>query len=121
MFYNKARLFVVYSAIISCFQTDDFFEYHNQRELSEAKKELQEEHYNVRSQTLERENAVKSAMRQVEEMGKELAKALNAVTAAGARASAAEVPFLKYSTPIFKIYFILIMPMYSKMADFKLV
>ncbi|KAM7532425.1 hypothetical protein LguiB_035835 [Lonicera macranthoides] len=61
-----------------------------ERELDEVKKELQEERCNVRSQTLERENAVKSAMRQVEEMGKELAKALHAVTAAGARASAAE-------------------------------
>lgn len=102
------------------FKTDDFFEYHDQRELDEAKKELQEERYNVRSQTLERENAVKSAMGQVEEMGKELAKALHAVTAAGARASAAEVPFLKYNTPIFKNLFILIMLVYSKMADFKL-
>jgi nucleoprotein TPR len=61
-----------------------------EREWAEAKKELQEERNNVRTLTLERENTLKSAMRQVEEMGKELANTLHTVTAAETRASAAE-------------------------------
>lgn len=62
-----------------------------QREWAEAKKELQEERDNVRMLTLDREQTIKNAMRQVEEMGKELANALHAVAAAEARAAVAEV------------------------------
>lgn len=62
-----------------------------QREWAEAKKELQEERDNVRALTLDREQTIKNAMRQVEEMGKELAKALHAVAAAESRAAVAEV------------------------------
>nr|CAN80561.1 hypothetical protein VITISV_040288 [Vitis vinifera] len=62
-----------------------------EREWAEAKKELQEERDNVRTLTLDREQTIKNAMRQVEEMGKELAKALQAVAAAEARAAVAEV------------------------------
>ncbi|XP_059455352.1 nuclear-pore anchor isoform X2 [Corylus avellana] len=62
-----------------------------EREWAEAKKELQEERDNVRTLTLDREQTIKNAMRQVEEMGKELAKALHAVAAAESRAAVAEV------------------------------
>ena len=62
-----------------------------QREWAEAKKELQEERDNVRALTLDRERTIKNAMRQVEEMGKELANALHAVAAAESRAAIAEV------------------------------
>ncbi|CAO2842787.1 unnamed protein product, partial [Amaranthus hypochondriacus] len=60
-----------------------------EREWAEAKKELQEERNNVRTLSLDRENTLKDAMRQVEDMGKELAAALQAVTAAEARAAEA--------------------------------
>lgn len=63
----------------------------SQREWAEAKKELQEERDNVRTLTLDREQTIKNAMRQVEEMGKELANALRAVAAAESRAAVAEV------------------------------
>lgn len=63
----------------------------SQREWAEAKKELQEERDNVRTLTLDREQTIKNAMRQVEEMGKELANALRAVGAAESRAAVAEV------------------------------
>ncbi|OVA15206.1 Tetratricopeptide [Macleaya cordata] len=62
-----------------------------EREWAEAKKELQEERDNVRSLTLDREQTIKNAMRQVEEIGKQLADALRAVAAAEARAAVAEV------------------------------
>ncbi|XP_062158169.1 nuclear-pore anchor isoform X2 [Alnus glutinosa] len=62
-----------------------------EREWAEAKKELQEERGNVRTLTLDREQTIKNAMRQVEEMGKELANALHAVAAAESRAVVAEV------------------------------
>lgn len=64
-----------------------------EREWAEAKKELQEERDNVRMLTLDREQTIKNAMRQVEEMGKELAKALQAVAAAEARAAVAEARY----------------------------
>ncbi|XP_010260814.1 PREDICTED: nuclear-pore anchor isoform X2 [Nelumbo nucifera] len=61
-----------------------------EREWAEAKKELQEERDNVRTLTRDRENTLKNAMKQVEQMGKELADALHAVAAAEARAAVAE-------------------------------
>ncbi|KAI3997019.1 hypothetical protein MKX01_021295 [Papaver californicum] len=61
-----------------------------EREWAEAKRELQEERDNVRSLTLDREQTVKHVMRQVEEIGKQLADALHAVAAAEARALIAE-------------------------------
>lgn len=64
---------------------------YSQREWAEAKKELQQERDNVRSLTSDREQTLKNAMRQVEEMGKELANALHAVSAAETRAAVAEV------------------------------
>ncbi|KAI3879521.1 hypothetical protein MKX03_006016, partial [Papaver bracteatum] len=60
------------------------------REWAEAKRELQDERDNVRSLTLDREQTIKHAMRQVEEIGKQLADALHAVAAAEARAAVAE-------------------------------
>lgn len=62
-----------------------------QKEWAEAKKELQEQRDNVRRLTVDREETMKNAMRQVEEMGKELANALSAVASAEARAVVAEV------------------------------
>ncbi|KAI3733902.1 hypothetical protein L6452_13360 [Arctium lappa] len=61
-----------------------------EREWAEAKKELQEERDNVRKLTHEHNNAMRGAMQQIEEMGKELANALHAVADANAKASAAE-------------------------------
>ncbi|XP_044468309.1 nuclear-pore anchor isoform X3 [Mangifera indica] len=61
-----------------------------EREWAEAKKELQEERNNVRTLTSDREQNLKNAVKQVEEMGKELANALHAVTAAETRAAVAE-------------------------------
>lgn len=62
-----------------------------QKEWAEAKKELQEERDNVRTLTSDRERTLKDAVKQVEEMGKELTNALHAVTAAETRAAIAEV------------------------------
>ncbi|KAK4595107.1 hypothetical protein RGQ29_018748 [Quercus rubra] len=67
---------------------------HVEREWVEAKRELQEERDNVRNLTVDREQTLKNAMRQVEEMGKELADALRAVTAAESRAAVAEAKVL---------------------------
>ncbi|KAL7217444.1 hypothetical protein ACSBR1_029188 [Camellia fascicularis] len=64
-----------------------------EKEWAEAKKELQEERDNVRRLTLDREETMKNAMRQVQEMGKELANALNAVAAAEAKAAVAEARY----------------------------
>ncbi|GMP64603.1 hypothetical protein CsSME_00025804 [Camellia sinensis var. sinensis] len=64
-----------------------------EKEWAEAKKELQEERDNVRRLTLDREETMKNAMRQVEEMGKELANALNAVAAAESKAAVAEARY----------------------------
>lgn len=67
---------------------------HFEREWVEAKRELQEERDNVRNLTVDREQTLKNAMRQVEEMGKELADALRAVAAAESRAAVAEAKLL---------------------------
>ena len=64
-----------------------------QKERAEAKKELQEERSNARNSTSDRNQTLNNAVRQVEEMGKELANALKAVSAAESRASVAEVMF----------------------------
>lgn len=74
-----------------------------QREWAEAKRELQEERDNVRTLTVDREHTIKNAMKQVEEMGKELADALRAVAAAESRAAVAEV-FISFQ---FYLFFIL--------------
>ncbi|XP_040999238.1 nuclear-pore anchor-like [Juglans microcarpa x Juglans regia] len=62
-----------------------------EREWAEAKKQLQEERDNVQNLRVDREQTIKDAMRQVEEMGKELTLALRAVAAAESRAVVAEV------------------------------
>lgn len=62
-----------------------------QREWTEAKKELQQERDNVRALTSDREQTLKNAMRQIDDMGKELANTLHAVSAAETRAAVAEV------------------------------
>ena len=64
-----------------------------QRDWAEARKELQVERDNVRALTLDREQTNKNAMRQLEEMGKDLANALHAILAAETRATLAEVFF----------------------------
>ncbi|XP_011012854.1 PREDICTED: nuclear-pore anchor [Populus euphratica] len=61
-----------------------------EREWTEAKKELQQERDNVRSLTSDREQTLKNAMRQIDDMGKELANMLHAVSAAETRAAVAE-------------------------------
>nr|GMD57863.1 nuclear-pore anchor isoform X1 [Ipomoea batatas] len=63
---------------------------HIEKEWAEAKKELQEERSNVRNLTLVRENDLKSALRQVEEMGKELANSLHSLSMVESRAAVAE-------------------------------
>uniref|UniRef100_A0A7N0VHG9 Nucleoprotein TPR/MLP1 domain-containing protein n=1 Tax=Kalanchoe fedtschenkoi TaxID=63787 RepID=A0A7N0VHG9_KALFE len=65
-----------------------------EREWAEAKKELQEERDNSRTLALDREEVVKTAMKQVEETGKEVSDALRAVAAAEARAAVAEARYL---------------------------
>ncbi|CAH2067883.1 unnamed protein product [Thlaspi arvense] len=61
-----------------------------EKEWAEAKKELQEERSNARNSTSDRNQTLNNAVMQVEEMGKELANALKAVSAAESRASVAE-------------------------------
>jgi len=70
----------------------------SQREWAEAKKELQEERSNARDFTSDRNQTLNNAVMQVEEMGKELANALKAVSVAESRASVAEVLFQVYFT-----------------------
>ncbi|XP_057958216.1 nuclear-pore anchor [Malania oleifera] len=65
-----------------------------EREWAEAKNELQQERDNVRSLTLDREHTIKNAMRQVEEIGKELSNALRDAAAAEARAAVAEARYI---------------------------
>lgn len=72
-----------------------FINFQIQREWAEAKKELERERNNVRALTADREGTLKDAMRQVEEMGKELTKALHSVSAAESRAAVAEVSILR--------------------------
>lgn len=62
-----------------------------QKEWAEAKKDLQQERDNARTLRLERESSLSSAMKQVEDMGKELANALHAVATAESKAAVAEV------------------------------
>ncbi|KAF9677029.1 hypothetical protein SADUNF_Sadunf08G0064800 [Salix dunnii] len=62
-----------------------------EREWAEAKKELQQERDTVRALTSDREQTLKNAMRQIDDMGKELANALHAVSASETRAAVAEV------------------------------
>ncbi|XP_068655691.1 nuclear-pore anchor isoform X2 [Aristolochia californica] len=71
-----------------------------EREWSEAKKELQEERDRVRTLTHDKELTLKDAMREVQQQGKELANALHAVTAAEARAAAAEARCSNLETSI---------------------
>ncbi|BFG28578.1 hypothetical protein CerSpe_148520 [Prunus speciosa] len=61
-----------------------------EREWADAKKDLQEERNNARTLTHDREQTIQNAMRQVEEMGKELSNALHAVASAESRAAVAE-------------------------------
>lgn len=61
-----------------------------QREWAEAKEELQKERNNFRTLSLDREHTLKDVMRQVENKDKELSSAMQAVTAAEARAAVAE-------------------------------
>ncbi|XVE53404.1 hypothetical protein DITRI_Ditri03aG0000200 [Diplodiscus trichospermus] len=61
-----------------------------EKEWAEAKKQVQEERDNVRTLMSDREQTLKNAMKQVEEIGKELANALNARAAAEARAAVSE-------------------------------
>ncbi|XP_068655473.1 nuclear-pore anchor-like isoform X2 [Aristolochia californica] len=71
-----------------------------EREWAEAKKELQEERDRVRTLTHDKEQTLKDAMRQVEQLGKELADALCAVAAAEARAAAAEARYSNFEASI---------------------
>ncbi|KAL6974118.1 hypothetical protein U1Q18_028301 [Sarracenia purpurea var. burkii] len=64
-----------------------------EKEWAEAKKELQEQRDNIRRLSLDREETMKNAMRQVEEMGKELANALRALASAETRAAVAEARY----------------------------
>lgn len=59
---------------------------------------MQEERSNARNSTSDRNKTLNNAVMQVEEMGKELANALKAVSAAESRASVAEVLFQVYFT-----------------------
>ncbi|XP_010472779.1 PREDICTED: nuclear-pore anchor [Camelina sativa] len=61
-----------------------------EREWAEAKKELQEERSSARNITSDSNQTLKKAVMQVEEMGKELANSLKAVSVAESRASVAE-------------------------------
>ncbi|XP_047158317.1 nuclear-pore anchor [Vigna umbellata] len=61
-----------------------------EKEWAEAKQELNEERENVRKFTLDRDQTIKSSLRQVEDMNKELANALRAVASAESRAAVAE-------------------------------
>ncbi|OMO78493.1 Tetratricopeptide, MLP1/MLP2-like protein [Corchorus capsularis] len=61
-----------------------------EKEWAEAKKQLQEERNNAHGLMSDREQTLKNAMKQVDEMGKELANALRACAAAEARAAVSE-------------------------------
>ncbi|XP_073028198.1 LOW QUALITY PROTEIN: nuclear-pore anchor [Primulina eburnea] len=61
-----------------------------EQEWAEAKRELQQERDNARNIALERESTLNSAFRQVEELRKELASALQSVAAVELRAAVAE-------------------------------
>ncbi|XVF77755.1 hypothetical protein PTKIN_Ptkin14bG0072200 [Pterospermum kingtungense] len=61
-----------------------------EKEWAEAKKQLQEERDTVRTLMSDREQNLKNGMKQVEEIGKQLANALHACAAAEARAAVSE-------------------------------
>ncbi|KAF3793361.1 Nuclear-pore anchor [Nymphaea thermarum] len=61
-----------------------------EKEWAEAKQELQDERKLAQNLTRDREQTVRTAMQQVEDMGKELAEALRNVASAEARASISE-------------------------------
>ncbi|KAL5732068.1 hypothetical protein ACHQM5_004726 [Ranunculus cassubicifolius] len=61
-----------------------------ERDWAQVKKELQEERDNVRSATRDREHTIQNAMKQVEELGTQLADSLRAVASAESRAAVAE-------------------------------
>ncbi|EPS69163.1 hypothetical protein M569_05601, partial [Genlisea aurea] len=61
-----------------------------EKEWAETKQELQEERVNARNLTLERENTLRNALMQVEDLRKEIANALRSVSAAESRAAVAE-------------------------------
>ncbi|KAK8648810.1 hypothetical protein V6N13_129553 [Hibiscus sabdariffa] len=61
-----------------------------EKEWAEAKKQVQEERDNVRTLISDREQTLKNAMKQVEDMGKELANALHASASAETRAAISE-------------------------------
>ncbi|XWS27642.1 hypothetical protein CRYUN_Cryun26dG0135800 [Craigia yunnanensis] len=61
-----------------------------EKEWAEAKKQVQEERDNVHTLMSDREQTLKNAMKQVEEIGKELANALHACAAAETRAAVSE-------------------------------
>ncbi|CAN6457286.1 unnamed protein product [Victoria cruziana] len=61
-----------------------------QREWAEAKQELQDERKIVQNLTLDREQTIRNAMQQVDDMRKELAEALRNVASSEARASISE-------------------------------
>lgn len=62
-----------------------------QREWAEAKRELQEQRDLVRNLSLEHENTLNDARKQVDELNKELNNALRSVANAESRAAIAEV------------------------------
>lgn len=77
-----------------------------QREWAEAKKELQQERDTVRALTSDREQTLKNAMRQIDDMGKELANTLHAVSASETRAAVAEVFIaLQLDAPVLIFHF----------------
>lgn len=76
-----------------------------QREWAEAKKELQEERQNARNITLDRDQTLKGAMKQVEDLGKQLADALHAVAAAESKAAAVEVVLILSRNCLFHVHF----------------
>lgn len=78
-----------------------------QREWAEAKKELQEERQNARNITLDRDQTLKGAMKQVEDLGKQLADALHAVAAAESKAAAVEVVLILSRNCLFHVHFFL--------------
>lgn len=64
-----------------------------QREWADAKRELQEEKNNALTLAIDRDQTIKNAIKQVEEMRKDLSNALHAAASAESRAAVAEVLF----------------------------
>ncbi|XP_062012161.1 nuclear-pore anchor [Rosa rugosa] len=61
-----------------------------EREWADAKRELQEEKHNALTLALDRDQTIKNAVKQVEEMRKDLSNALHAAASAESRAAVAE-------------------------------